>query len=70
VAEHGRNANYVRNLQVNPSVRIKIGRALAHCPRRQIMPEPGVAIRSTHGPQRVARRPIGRLAVVTDRDTD
>ena len=26
VAEHGRNANYVRNIEVNPSVRIKLGR--------------------------------------------
>jgi deazaflavin-dependent oxidoreductase (nitroreductase family) len=26
VAEHGRNAGYVRNIQTDPSVRIKIGR--------------------------------------------
>ena len=26
VAEHGRNAGYVRNIQADPSVRIKIGR--------------------------------------------
>ena len=26
VAEHGRNASYVRNIQADPSVRIKIGR--------------------------------------------
>jgi deazaflavin-dependent oxidoreductase (nitroreductase family) len=63
VAEHGRRANYVRNIEANPSVRVRVGRRW-RAGIAQVVPddEPRERLRYI-----ASRRPITRLNTATVR---
>ncbi len=63
VAEHGRRASYVRNLEANPRVRVRIGRRWREGTAR-LVPDDDPRERLRHI---VSRRPIARLNVATVR---
>ena len=63
VAEHGRRANYVRNIEANPNVRVRIGRRwLAGTAR--LAPDDDARMRLRY---MVSRHPITRLSTATVR---
>ena len=57
VAEHGRNASYVRNIESNPQVRVRIGRTW-RTGRAQLLPDD-----DPHARLRTIGRPINGLMV-------
>jgi len=63
VAEHGRRASYVRNIDANPRVRVRIGRRWRTGSAR-LVPEDDPRERLHHI---VSRRPIARLNTATVR---
>jgi deazaflavin-dependent oxidoreductase (nitroreductase family) len=63
VAEHGRRASYVRNIEANPRVRVRIGRRWRTGTAR-LVPDDDPRERLRHI---VSRRPIARLNTATVR---
>jgi deazaflavin-dependent oxidoreductase (nitroreductase family) len=63
VAEHGRRASYVRNIEANPRVRVRIGRRWRTGTAR-LVPDDDPRERLHHI---VSRRPIARLNTATVR---
>jgi deazaflavin-dependent oxidoreductase (nitroreductase family) len=63
VAEHGRRASYVRNIEANPRVRIRVGRRW-HTGTARLVPDDEPRERLNHI---VSRRPIARLNTATVR---
>ena len=63
VAEHGRRANYVRNIEANPSVRVRIGRRWREGTAR-LVPEDDPRERLRYI---VSKHPITRLSTTTVR---
>jgi len=63
VAEHGRRANYVRNIEANPRVRVRLGRRWRTGTAR-LVPDDDPRERLDYI---VARRPIARLNTATVR---
>jgi deazaflavin-dependent oxidoreductase (nitroreductase family) len=63
VAEHGRRASFVRNLEANPRVRVRVGRRW-HQGRARVVPDddPRKRLRYIN-----SRRPITRLSAATVR---
>ena len=63
VAEHGRRASYVRNIEANPHVRLRIGRRWRKGTARLVPDDdPRERLRSI-----ASRRPIARLSAATVR---
>ena len=63
VAEHGRRASYVRNIEANPRVRLRIGRRWREGTARLVPDDdPRERLRSI-----ASRRPIARLSATTVR---
>jgi deazaflavin-dependent oxidoreductase (nitroreductase family) len=63
VAEHGRRASYVRNIEANPGVRVRIGRRW-HTGTAWVVPNDDPRQRLHHI---VSRRPIAKLNTATVR---
>ena len=57
VAEHGHEANYVRNIEANPSVRVRVGRTW-HTGRAHLLPDD-----DPHARLRTIGRPVNALMV-------
>ncbi|MGH3863012.1 nitroreductase/quinone reductase family protein [Actinokineospora sp.] len=57
VAEHGRNADYVRNLMANPRVRVKVGRTWREG-TATVLPADDARARSKQLPHQVNQRTV------------